>query len=47
MNLICTTLVSLLFIPEIRGIAYGFDKGLAKEMLRYSSENLPEGFPGR
>ena len=35
-NLICTTLVSLLFIPEIRGIAYGFDKGLAKEMLRYS-----------
>ena len=35
-NLICTTLVSLLFIPEIKGIAYGFDKGLAKEMLRYS-----------
>ncbi|MCR4824099.1 MAG: lipopolysaccharide biosynthesis protein [Bacteroidales bacterium] len=35
-NLICTTLVSLLFIPEIRGIAYGFDKSLAKQMLRYS-----------
>ena len=35
-NLICTTVVTLLFIPEIRGIAYGFDKGLAKEMLRYS-----------
>ena len=35
-NLVCTTLVSLLFIPEIRGIAYGFDKGLAREMLRYS-----------
>jgi O-antigen/teichoic acid export membrane protein len=35
-NLICTTMVSFLFIPEIRGIAYGFDKGLAKEMLRYS-----------
>jgi len=35
-NLICTTLVTLLFIPEIRGIAYGFDKGLAREMLRYS-----------
>ena len=35
-NLICTTLVSLLFIPEIKGIAYGFDKKLAKEMLRYS-----------
>ena len=35
-NLVCTTLVSLLFIPEIRGIAYGFDRGLAREMLRYS-----------
>ena len=35
-NLICTTLVTLLFIPQIKGIAYGFDKGLAKEMLRYS-----------
>jgi O-antigen/teichoic acid export membrane protein len=35
-NLVCTTLVSLLFIPEIKGIAYGFDKKLAKEMLRYS-----------
>ena len=35
-NLFCTTLVSLLFIPEIRGIAYGFDKAMAKEMLRYS-----------
>ena len=35
-NLACTTLVSLLFIPEIRGIAYGFDKAMAKEMLRYS-----------
>ena len=35
-NLVCTTLVTLLFIPEIRGIAYGFDKTMAKEMLRYS-----------
>ena len=35
-NLVCTTLVSLLFIPEIKGITYGFDKNLAKEMLRYS-----------
>ena len=35
-NLVCTTLVTLLFIPEIRGIAYGFDKAMAKEMLRYS-----------
>ena len=35
-NLVCTTLVTLLFIPEIHGIAYGFDKAMAKEMLRYS-----------
>ena len=35
-NLICTTLVSFLFIPEMRGIAYGFDKGLAKQMLVYA-----------
>ena len=35
-NLICTTLVSLLFLPEIKGIGYGFDKDLAKKMLGYS-----------
>ena len=35
-NLFCTTLVSLLFIPEIRGIAYGFDRKLAKQMLSYT-----------
>ena len=35
-NLICTTLVSLLFIPEIRGIAYGFDRELARQMVAYS-----------
>ena len=35
-NLFCTSLVTLLFLPEIRGIAYGFDKALAKEMLHYS-----------
>jgi len=35
-NLICTTLVSLLFIPEMREITYGFDKQLAKKMLLYS-----------
>lgn len=35
-NLLCTALVSFGFIPEIRGIAYGFDRSLAKRMLRYS-----------
>lgn len=35
-NLLCTTLVTLLFLPEVRGIAYGFDKALARQMLGYS-----------
>jgi len=35
-NLICTTLVTLAFIPEIKGISYGFDKALARRMLRYT-----------
>ncbi len=35
-NLFCTTMVSFLFIPEMREITYGFDKDLAKQMLRYS-----------
>ena len=45
-NLICTTLVSFLFIPEIRGIAYGFDKKMAKEMLGYSWPLLLLGLVG-
>ena len=35
-NLACTLLVTFLFIPEMRGIGYGWDRGLAKRMLRYS-----------
>ncbi len=35
-NLLCTSIVTLAFIPEIKGIAYGFDKALAKRMLGYS-----------
>ena len=35
-NLFCTTMVSFLFIPEMREITYGFDKDLAKQMLKYS-----------
>lgn len=35
-NLLCTSVVSLAFVPEIRGISYGFDKALAKRMLKYS-----------
>ncbi len=35
-NLICTAGVTLGFVPEMKGIAYGFDKGLARRMLAYS-----------
>ena len=39
-NLFCTAIVSLGFIPEIKGIAYGFDRALAGRMLRYSAPLL-------
>ena len=45
-NLVCTTLVSLLFIPEIKGLFYGWDKGLAKRMLRYTWPLLLFGIVG-
>ena len=35
-NLACTLLVTLLFIPEMRGIRYGWDKELSGRMLKYS-----------
>lgn len=35
-NLICTVGVFLGFIPELRGLGYGFDRDLAKRMLKYS-----------
>ena len=35
-NLLCTAVVTLLFIPEMRGITYGFDRSLARRMLKYS-----------
>lgn len=35
-NLICTLLVTIGFIPEIKGIFYGFDKKLARQMLAYA-----------
>jgi len=35
-NLICTTAVTFLFAKEIKGLSYGFDKGLAKRMLKYT-----------
>jgi len=35
-NLLCTALVTLGFLPELRGIFYGFDRKLAGRMLGYS-----------
>lgn len=35
-NLICTSLVFLGFIPELKGLGYGYDGALAKRMLNYS-----------
>lgn len=35
-NLLCTAAVTLGFIPELKGLGYGFDKALAKRMLSYT-----------
>lgn len=45
-NLICTSLVSMLFIPEIRGIFYGWDRKLASRMLSYTWPLLLLGLVG-
>ena len=31
-NLICTSVVTAAFIPELKGLSYGFDKGLARRI---------------
>lgn len=45
-NLICTTLVSLLFLKEIKGIFYGWDSKLARRMLKYTWPLLLLGLVG-
>lgn len=35
-NLICTAFVTLLFAKELKGLTYGFDKGLCKKMFGYT-----------
>ena len=35
-NLLCTSLVFLGFVPELKGLGYGYDKGLAKRLLKYT-----------
>ena len=45
-NLICTTLVFLGFIPEMRKLRYGIDKPLLKQMLHYTWPLLLLGLAG-
>ena len=45
-NLFCTSLVTLFFAKELRGIGYGFDGKLCKRMLSYSWPILVLGIAG-
>lgn len=45
-NLLCTTGVSLLFLPEAKGLLYGYDKALSKRLLRYTWPLLLLGLVG-
>ncbi len=45
-NLICTASVTLGFIPELKGLTYGFDSQLARRMLRYAMPILILGIAG-
>ena len=46
LNLLCTTVVTLLFLPEIKGLFYGWDRKLAGRMLRYTWPLLLLGVVG-
>ena len=45
-NLICTSSITLGFIPELKGLTYGFDRRLARRMLRYAMPILVLGIAG-
>ena len=45
-NLICTSLVTLGFIPELKKLRYGLDKALLKQMLGYTWPLLLLGLAG-
>ena len=45
-NLICTAGVTLGFIPELKGFAYGLDRQLARRMVRYAIPILVLGIAG-
>lgn len=46
MNLICTALVTLGFLPELRKVKHGMDWSLLKEMLKYTWPLLLFGIAG-
>ena len=45
-NLICTAAVTFGFIPELRAMRFGIDRGLLKQMLRYTWPLLILGLVG-
>ena len=45
-NLICTSLITLGFIPELKKLKYGLDRNLLKQMLRYTWPLLLLGLAG-
>ena len=45
-NLICTASITLGFLPELKGLTYGFDRQLARRMLRYAMPILVLGIAG-
>lgn len=45
-NLICTSLVMVCFVPELRGFAYVLDRKLLRRMLKYSFPVLILGIAG-
>ena len=46
LNLVCTSVIMLCLLPELRGFKYVFDKALLKRMLKYSMPILILGIAG-
>ena len=46
LNLVCTSVITLFFIPELTGFTYRFDKHLMRRMLSYSWPILILGIAG-
>ena len=45
-NLLCTVPITLAFVPELRHLRFGVDRGLVKQMLRYTWPLLLLGLAG-